>query len=136
MIPIEAIRNVKRIIVHEQRRGVPCPDGLSATLCFYSLRNLLKMTPALLLDFAGKIGPTLVETRMSAAREAARNAVVYTLDGVRFATIPSCELTSDVSDIMAESVDMVVGFEYVHESDGGGGVAATVTPFERPRQCD
>jgi hypothetical protein len=91
---------------------------VSATLCFYSLRNLLKMTPALLLEFAGKIGPTLVETRMSAAREAAKNAVVYTLDGVRFATIPSCELTSDVSDIMGDSVDMVVGFEYVHENDG------------------
>jgi len=91
---------------------------VSATLCFYSLRNLLKMTPALLLDFAGKIGPTLVEGKMVAVRNAAENAVLYTLDGIRFATIPSCGLTSDVSDLMKEQVDMVVGFEYVHEDDG------------------
>ena len=105
---------------------------VSAALCFYSLRRLLKMTPSLFLDFAGMIGPTLVESKMTAARDAAENAVTYTLDGIRFATIPSCGLTSDVSDIMGDSVDMVIGFEYVHE-DGGGMVSLQLSLRSRGR---
>ncbi len=92
---------------------------VSAALCFPSMRRLLGMTPSQFLDLADQIGPTLIDNKMVAVREAAKNAVLYTLDGIRFATIPSCGLTSDVSDLMKDAVDMVVGFEYVHEDDGG-----------------
>jgi hypothetical protein len=56
---------------------------------------------------------------VDAAASAAKNAVRYTIrPGLRVAVIPSVTLTSDVSDVLGADVDIVAGFEYIHEADG------------------
>lgn len=87
----------------------------SEALRFVPLDDALAMGPARLLRLAEDLGPTLRRKKLEAARQAAQNAVRWTIAGRRVAVLSSVTLTSDVADVLGAEVDLVVGFEYVQE---------------------
>lgn len=91
---------------------------VSAAVRFLPLDDALRRGPAGVMRFADEVGAPLVRKQLEAAKEAAETAVRMTADGRRVAVIPSVSLTSDVADALRDDVDIVAGFDYVHDARG------------------
>lgn len=89
---------------------------LSEALRFVPLEDALAMGAVRFSFLAADVGPILWRQAREEAARVAATAVRYTTPtGVR-AAIVATRKTSDVIDLLADEVDVLVGFEYVHEA--------------------
>lgn len=88
---------------------------LALTLRFLPLADLLAMGVERALGLAEDIGPVLLAQHTREVEEAVKGAVIETIAGHSVAIIPSVTLTSDAADVLGRRVDVVAGFQYVHE---------------------
>lgn len=89
---------------------------MSSALVFVPLADALAMGAVRFSFLAHDLAPILWrQTREEAARVAATAVRYTTPTGVR-AAIVATRKTSDVSDVLAAEIDVLVGFEYVHEA--------------------
>lgn len=94
--------------------------AMSAALVFPPLDDLLAMGTMRFAEMARDLGPMLLKKRRLEAADAAATAWRCSIrPGLRVAVVPSLSLTSDVCDLLADEIDVVAGFGYVHESGGG-----------------
>lgn len=91
---------------------------VSAAVRFLPLDDALRRGPAGVMRFADEVGALFLRKQMEAAKETAATAVRLTVDSLRVAVIPSVSLTSDVADALRDDVDIVAGFDYVHDARG------------------
>ncbi len=92
---------------------------LSEALRFVPLEDALAMGAVRFSFLAQDLGPLLLRQKRAAAAHAAENAVRYAIrPGLRVAVVATLQ-TSDVADLLGDEVDVVAGFEYVHEAGGG-----------------
>lgn len=89
--------------------------ALSEALRFMPLEDALAMGPAPFFHLAEDLGPMLRRKKLATAREAAQNAVRWTISGRRVAVLSSSKAVSDAADVLAAEVDLVVAFDYVQE---------------------
>lgn len=92
---------------------------LSEALRFVPLEDLLALGVDRFDTVAAELGPLLLRKKRKAARHAAENAVRYVIrHGLRVAMVAR-SMTEDVADLLGEAVDVVAGFDYVQEAEGG-----------------
>lgn len=90
-------------------------------LRFWPVERLLAARPD---DWPGllEIGRELLKKRLDGAQKLAATSYRFTsVAGTRVALFPTIE-SSDVADALAESVDLSVGYGYVHATDGTVGL--------------
>lgn len=91
---------------------------LAAAVCLPRLDDLLKVTPRGVLELAASVGPMLVANQRVAAGAAADTAVRLHIHARPVAFIDNPDAISDAAELLGPTVDLVVAFEYAHESDG------------------